>query len=1098
MSLKTIVLVVCLVSPAVAAPTKYARSQDVRIDAKVSARAKPKPHDDAKPAITATQALEVEGLVGGYRGQQEGLLVDLIRDTPDGDAEEKAKLYFMLGELYAKQQRYWRLRSIEHESASEAEQAKKFLVKAVKTYDALASNPAFRNFAQMDVALFYYGYTLQSGHYVDEARKVFDKLLSDYPASKYVPEAHFAFAEYYFDKNDLANAESRYRKVLQFPKSSAYWYAMYKLGWIYLNEQKPQQALEVFFQVSHGAPQDLLVRSSRKDFVRAYAEIGKADKALEAFKRVDAKAAQTMVEILADLYLEQGKSDKAIFVYRELMAIAPGHKNVCAWQNNVVGATMSLPGAQTADKVKEVENLVHLYKGLHTLPRAEEQECHDNAAAVSGELARAYHSEAARTKNPDTLAFAERLYRVYLDTFAEAPDHAQLEYFYAELLWSRADAETNARTKTALWEAAAEAFTRVVKNGKVDAKTLQISAYAPVLAWKNALDIDPRPSKQVGNLDEEASYERVPAELPIPPREQKLIAAFELYIRYIKDPKDSDLVDIKFHEANTYRRYNHFAQAVPLFVDILAHHRQHEAAESAAQLLLDTYNRIQRYDDMLALVDRLYADPEFLKGKDALVDVLHRVKRQALRKGAVKTEKAAAASKDLRKYVACGEAYLAIYNLDTLAADNDEILYDALVCYQEGKSIGVAALVYGKLKQYYPKSKLYARATARIGRAYGDIAFYDKAAEKLEEYAKQFANEQDAFLALGEAVFYSKGIGDDAKAIENTKYFIRVFGAKRPQEAANAMFALTSVYEKQGNPDALIAHLRAYLRDYGDKFGADRRVIAYTKIGQALWHQSCPAQEVDGSCIKVVRERALRVKTQRLPTQCGPLSKSKLTVIARDPGKVKAALTALAAAKLEATGKGGTTDEARHFYAQAKLIEADRDYEAYLALPFPVNLDFAGAARKTSLQRFDGWLAERTKIGGRAKAEYDAVLAIKDNASSIAAAARIAQISQNLSDALFTAEIPTSVRTGPYAADKIEAFCDKLTEIADPLDVTALTAYGECLAQSTRLGWFSEWSRLCERELGQIDADKFPSALELRPSPNQLAAIVASEPPVEL
>ena len=52
---------------------------------------------------------------------------------------------------------------------------------------------------------------------------------------------------------------------------------------------------------------------------------------------------------------------------------------------------------------------------------------------------------------------------------------------------------------------------------------------------------------------------------------------------------------------------------------------------------------------------------------------------------------------------------------------------------------------------------------------------------------------------MSDAVFYRKGIGDDDKAIENTKYFIKTFGAKKPQEAANAMFSLTSVYEKQGD-----------------------------------------------------------------------------------------------------------------------------------------------------------------------------------------------------------------------------------------------------------------------------------------------------------
>jgi len=72
---------------------------------------------------------------------------------------------------------------------------------------------------------------------------------------------------------------------------------MYKMGWIDLNKQRFQDALETFFQVAQATKndkkQEVLNRASKKDFVRAYSEIGKADKAFDAFKRVDANFAST-------------------------------------------------------------------------------------------------------------------------------------------------------------------------------------------------------------------------------------------------------------------------------------------------------------------------------------------------------------------------------------------------------------------------------------------------------------------------------------------------------------------------------------------------------------------------------------------------------------------------------------------------------------------------------------------------------------------------------------------------------------------------------------------------------------------------------------
>jgi tetratricopeptide (TPR) repeat protein len=1132
--------VVFAVAPAAAQKAKYSRNSEVKVDVKLSDRVKPKAPKksdpkDQQPALSADDILSIEGLVGGIRAEQEQILTELIANTPDSEVEEKSDYYFRLGELYAKQQRFWRLKAVEAQIAADsakgaqktkaandakaaAQKAKDYLLKAVKTYKGLTDNDAFRNYPKMDMALFYYGYTLQGGKYLKEARAVYDKLLKNYPSSKYVPEAHLAFADYYFEAGQLADAEARYKQVLKFPKSSAFQYAKYKLGWIHLNLQRFQEALEAFFEVAQATKndkkQEILNRAAKKDFVRAYAEIGKADKAYAAFQRVDQKYSFEMLQILADLYLEQGKSDKAIYVFQTLMKQSPKHKNVCLWQYNIAHATLSMPGANNKDKVKEIENLVRLWgaiKDKKVLPAAEASECHDNAAAMSGELARAYHSESAKTKNAETLAYAEALYKVYLDVFPDASDYAQTQYYYAELIWARAESEKNPRLQTEKWEDAAVAFTDVVKHGKVDKKLMKEAAYASVLGWKNALNVDPRVRNQADKVDDiDKEYDKIPEPKPIPAREEKMLSAFDIYIDYIKDPKDDELVGMKFLKANIYRRYNQFDKAIPLFMDILDKHRQHETAEFSANLLLDSYNRLQRYDDMLALVDKLDGDKKFLEGKDDLNAQLARIKAQSMRKKAERLEKDAKESKDFGKYVACGQAYLDIYNRNPEDNKNDEVLYNALVCYQEGKSIGAAIQMFGLLKQYYPNSKLMPRAVGRIGKAYGDIAFYEQAAEKLEEYAKKYGGEKDAFQALSEAVFYRKGIGQDDKAIANTKFFIKQYGKTKAKEASDAMFSLTSVYEKQSDSEAVIKHLREYLRSFpAAKGGADRVVIAHAKIGMALWKQSCPVPMINGSCVKITRERALASKkTKRkkndLPTQCGPDSKIKLTVIKRDDRKLKAALAEFKAAATEFEKRGGNVggDEggAAYFYAQSRFHEADVEFEKYLSLTFPTNLNFDPnnkAVREKSLKRFEDWMKERSKYGGVAREKYEKILnGMRDAATKIAAAARLAQISQNLSDALFSAEIPQNVRTGPYAEDAVDAFCDQMTTVAEPLDLRAIEGFSVCLNKSTELGWFSEWSRMCEHELGQIKPEEFPTAAELRSDPTRVAPITDVEPPI--
>src|SRR5262249_54399854 len=97
---------------------KYKRRQDIKVEVKLSEKAKPiqpKTQDKSefKPELTADAVLSIEGLVSNIRNEQEQILAQLIDQTPDSEVEEKSDYYFRLGELYAKQQRLFRLKAAE-------------------------------------------------------------------------------------------------------------------------------------------------------------------------------------------------------------------------------------------------------------------------------------------------------------------------------------------------------------------------------------------------------------------------------------------------------------------------------------------------------------------------------------------------------------------------------------------------------------------------------------------------------------------------------------------------------------------------------------------------------------------------------------------------------------------------------------------------------------------------------------------------------------------------------------------------------------------------------------------------------------------------
>lgn len=1105
-------------------PSPFHHTANPKIDVRISDRVKaPQKRDNSTPelpTITGDDVLQIEELIAPIQQQQEDVLRHLVQITPDSDPD-KPRYLFMMGELFAKQQRTFRLVGTDGEIKASRERdparkaklakdaadagasAKAAMVNAVKTYKSLTESPVFRNFPMMDVALFYYGYTLQHAKYLDEARTVYERLLKDYPASKYVPEAHLAFADYYFDAAQYANAEERYKKVLQFPTNSAYWYAWYRLGWIQLHDGKPQLALESFYKVVQATDtpkQQQLNRAAKKDLVRAYAAVGKADKALATFRRVDTKAPYGLLAMLAQLYFDEGQSDRAIYVYRQLLTEQPKSPDVCTWQHNIARSMLVI--GTGPDKVHEIESLVRLYGALRTgsqLPKDRLGECRDDASEMSGQLARAFHQEAVKTQNQDLLGYADKLYRAYLKVFTDAPDHAETQYFHAELDWIRAEmARGDARLQTQLWTDAATAFTAVVETKKLKPELVKISADAAMQAWMKALAVDPRPHQEAIS---DAGYKTVPTPKPIPEMDQKLIAAFEVYTKYVTDPKDDELIDVKFLEAEVYRKHDHLAEAIARFDDILTNNRMHPTAKFAAQLILDSYNRLHETDKMLAWAEKLSADKQFMAANDEVKGTIDRLIRQRKRNVALELEQVAAKTHDLPKFIDCGDAFLEVYNREPDADDADTLLYNAGVCYEEGKSLGAAKLVYERLQKFYPKSKLTAHSVVRLGNVYATAAFYREASDKFEEYAKSYAGEDDAFKALNDAVVLRKGIGDDARAVADTNLFIERFGAKKPKLAAQAFYSLNAIYDKQNNPESVIRHLREYIGRFGEKGGADLLISAYAKLGQALWAQSCTTKLVDGSCIKVTRETAIprRLRT-KVPKQCGDDTKVKVTVVPRDPGRVREAMAAFDHAIGEydkRNGKTGGDDRgALYFMASSKLAKAERDYENYLALAIPAGLQFGTnqpslAAR--SHKRFNDWFKSKLDNGLAVRKQYEAVIALSDGPTTIAAAARIGQTLQAFSGQLFRAEIPSEVRSGPYAEEASQAYCDALTEKAEPLEADALTLYQACLNTSTKLGWFSDYSRVCERELGQLRPDMFPTAAERHRDPDQVSAILDIE-----
>ncbi|HEY5935945.1 MAG TPA: hypothetical protein VIU61_14955, partial [Kofleriaceae bacterium] len=277
--------------------------------------------------------------------------------------------------------------------------------------------------------------------------------------------------------------------------------------------------------------------------------------------------------------------------------------------------------------------------------------------------------------------------------------------------------------------------------------------------------------------------------------------------------------------------------------------------------------------------------------------------------------KEARAEADDGKFVACGHAYLEVYSADPNAADLDESLYNAAVCFHDGKAIGAAMQALALLRKYAPNSKLMPRAIARQGRMYWQIASFEQAAASYEDYAKRYAGEKDALDALSDAIYLRAALGDDARLIANVQFFIRAFGRKRAGDAARAHLTLLPAMERKG-PDTAITHLRDYLRQFA-RADDDRAIQVHVRLGELLWQKACPIKTHDGLCVKAVRPGVART--------CGPGSPTRFAVVARNAQLAQEATQAFAAAKALFERRQAREPVAVYHVGRARLGLADAE-----------------------------------------------------------------------------------------------------------------------------------------------------------------------------
>lgn len=629
-------------------------------------------------------------------------------------------------------------------------------------------------------------------------------------------------------------------------------------------------------------------------------------------------------------------------------------------------------------------------------------------------------------------------------------------------------------------------------------------------------------------------------ETPYTDDESKMLEAYDTYQKYVKDPKDPELPKIVYHRAKIMMVHNKFTEARPLLEEMVVKFDGTIYAAWCSEMLLDLLTikwtakgatpeeTVKASDDLEKWATKMqkmkvYTHPEADELKAAIPRLLAGI---GWKKGIAYRD--AGAAGDPNGFRQCAEQFLALYNE---YGDEHEkastLIFNAGECYEAAYLLGQSVRMRKLLIDKFPNSEHFQGTLSKLAGNYQAIAMYDKAAERMEAYAEKYVKDKESPDFLRNAYLFRLGLGQNDQASANLAKYEGLYKKDNPQLAAKIFWSKHDILKTD---EEKLKHAEEYLKTYGKSGGADRRMVAEASIGQILWRQSCDKGLLYDSCMSVqrkvaqagdaARKRAAELKRkdkklkekkasggkakQEIPKNCGSATSGIITVYPRNKKRADEAqkyfdsvIKQARATKVEIPEDDRQrVEDFRNAVAMSQVYKADVQYEEYVVIEMPGNLSFfvedykkdSGVPKwekeykeqvkkkEDSVKRFTEFYQKKGKIGSELQKSYDSIVEAKQSPYwMLAAAARSAMVSQNYADQLYRAEVPAEFKT----EEEAYAFCDELSDKAQPHQEAAVAKFSYCLEKSTTFQFFNDFSRLCEEELQQRDADKYPSTSEM-------------------
>ncbi len=796
-----------------------------------------------------------EELVGLRRNEAIRLLREFIREEPE-EAEEMPDALMRLAELLWEKARADYLRSFaawqEVPEANRGPTPTPQYDEPLRLYDRILDR--HRGYDRYDLVLYMKAYALVERGDTTGALALYQRILDEFPQSRFVADAHFAFAETKFGQADWTGALTEFERVMEFRDSELYDISLFKSAWCLWRMGRSDDAALRFRQVldlGRGRGENLSAEQRRRlrelqdealDYLIQVFIEDESNTARDVFAFLEEiggeRYGRRVLLRLSDTFYGQARYERAVEAYELLLEMNPLDRNAVKWQRQVASAYANMDDSEKT--IEELRELAANYGPSSEWAQQQDPERVEREWARTERLIRRaamrYHEIGQRERQQVEFEKAVALYEVYLEHFRNSP-HAYEIYFYrAEILFHRLERYSEAGddymaaarlrpdgeyTKDAIYNAIG-AYEHIreqqISRCGEDGAQPQASSATPREARSQEEDDT---AEDDTSDDEDADGNAATSEDPCSgetENDRKFSEAIELYVQLF--PDDPDLPEILFRQGRLYYDRQIFDPAVRLFGQLLERFPESEYANPAGELILDSFNRAQDYANIETWARRLKSAPAFSSEEsqrrlDTLIlQSMFKVGEQLAERG---------------EHAEAADAYLRA----ALEFPDDErarqAYYNAGLERQRAGDLAGADEAYTGLIERYPGTTEGALGAWAGAQMYESIAQFSDAARFYELYGRRFPQGEKAHEATYNAVLLRVTAGDNDEAIAIGRYYLEHH--PRREHADDVYFFIGRAQEANEDWDEAAQTYREYIRRSRN---LDRKVEAQTRLAQVL------------------------------------------------------------------------------------------------------------------------------------------------------------------------------------------------------------------------------------------------------------------------